>query len=133
MKNSLERLCEAVGYPDKPGAGAHSFTMRVDEGDVLVRIMGKRLVLSRIIDRNLGDLPKLASYATGRMLIEDAVLAWDERADACILWQECNETDSNQELVHAFQKFMDSCDWWVARAGELNAPPVVFPDIVIRP
>ena len=85
------------------------------------------------IDRNEKDLPQLAAYAAGRILKEEAVLAWDERLSACIIWQELEDKADSAQLTHFFEEFTHSCDWWVVRAGELNAPPVVFPDIVIRP
>jgi len=133
MKNALERLCEAIAYPEPMPEGATSFRLQVDGGDVLARLLGKRLILSRVLDRAEEDLPRLAAFAFGRILKEDAVLAWDERAAACILWQELSETADTQQLVHFLETFLASCDWWLARAGELNAPPPVFPDIVIRP
>ena len=133
MKNVLERLCEAIAYPEPVPDGASWFNLRVDGGDVSLRILGKRLVISRVIDRNEGDLPQLAAYAAGRILKEEAVLSWDERLSACVLWQELQEDADSMQLTRFFEEFMHSCDWWVTRAGELSAPPTVFPDIVIRP
>ena len=68
-----------------------------------------------------------------RILKEEAVLAWDERASVCILWQDVQDNAEGAELTRFFESFMDSCDWWLARAVEMNAPPAPFPDIVIRP
>ena len=133
MKNALERLCEALAYPDAVPDGASSFVITVDGNDVMARLLGQRLVLSMVIDREENDLPQLAAFAAGRILKEEAVLAWDERASACILWQEIKEDAETAQLTHFFEMFMDSCDWWLARAGELNAPPTTFPDIVIMP
>ena len=133
MKNALERLCEAIVYPDPVPDGATAFNLRVDGSDVLLRLIGRRLVISRVIDRDESDLPQLASYAAGRILKEEAVLAWDERQSACTLWQELSEDADSEQLTQFFEDFMHSCDWWVERAEELNAPPTTFPDIVIRP
>ena len=133
MKNAVNRLCEAIAYPDAVPEAPASFILEVDGADVTARILGHRLVLSKVIDRNESDLPRLASFAPGRMLAEEAILAWDERAATCILWQAVPENADPATLVDFFEKFMDSCDWWTARAVELNAPPVVFPDIMIRP
>ncbi|MBQ9368384.1 MAG: hypothetical protein IJT83_11425 [Victivallales bacterium] len=133
MKNALERLCEVIAYPEPVPEGATRFQLRVDGGDVTVRLVGRRLVLSRVIDREDNDLSQLAIFAAGRILKEEAVLAWDERASVCILWQDVSDNADGAELTHFFEAFMDSCDWWLARAVELNAPPVHFPDIVIRP
>ena len=133
MKNALERLCEVIAYPEPVPEGATRFQLRVDGGDVTVRLVGRRLVLSRVIDREDNDLSQLAIFAAGRILKEEAVLAWDERASVCILWQDVSDNADGAELTHFFEAFMDSCDWWLARAVELNAPPVHFPDIGIRP
>ena len=133
MKNALERLCEAIAYPETVPEDATRFQLQVDGGEVTVRLVGHRLVLSRVIDREENDLSQLAIFAAGRILKEESVLAWDERASACILWQEVQENAEGGELTRFFESFMDSCDWWLARAGELNAPPPAYPDIVIRP
>ncbi len=133
MKNAIERLCEAIAYPDQVPEGASWFNMLVDGSDVTARLIGKRIVLSRVIDRDENDLPQLTAYAVGRILKEDAVLAWDERLSACVLWQELSEDANSEQLTKFFEDFMHSCDWWVDRAEDLNAPPTVFPDIVIRP
>ena len=133
MKNALERLCEVIAYPEPVPDGATRFQLRVDGGDVTVRLIGHRLVLSRVIDREENDLSQLAIFASGRILKEEAVLAWDERASVCILWQDVQDNAEGAELTRFFESFMDSCDWWLARAVEMNAPPAPFPDIVIRP
>ena len=133
MKNALERLCEVIAYPEPVPDGATRFQLRVDGGDVTARMIGRRLVLSRVIDREENDLSQLAIFATGRILKEEAVLAWDERASVCILWQDVLDNAEGEELTRFFEAFMDSCDWWLARVEELNVPPPKFPDIVIRP
>ena len=112
MKNAVNKLCEAIGYPDPVPEGPASFIMEVDGAEVTARILRHRLVLSKIIDRNEADLPRLVSFAPGRMLIEDAVLAWDERAATCILWQEVPEETAPADLITFFENFMSSSDWW---------------------
>ncbi len=133
LKNALEILCEAIAYPDPVEPGATRCRLEVDDAAVTARLLDGRLVLSRAIDREEKDLPQLAEYAVGRMLVEEAVLAWDERAAECILWQEIQEDAEGADLLRFFETFMNSCDWWQDRARELNAPPPSYPDIVIRP
>ena len=133
MKNTLERFREAISYPDPVPNGVSVFSMRVDGEDIQARLLDKRLVLSRVLSRDEKDLPTLAAYAAGRILKEDAVLAWDENQSACILWQDIKDNATDEQLTAFFEAFMNSCDWWVARAKELNAPPAVFPDVLIRP
>ncbi|MBQ4479522.1 MAG: hypothetical protein II943_02680 [Victivallales bacterium] len=133
MPNALENLCAAIAYPDPVPAGATAFQLHVDGGVVAARLMNGRLVLSREISREEADLPRLASYAAGRLLREEAVLAWDERAGACILWQECPANASSAQLLHFFKTFLASCDWWLARVADLVVEPVAAPAMVIMP
>lgn len=133
MKNALENLCEAIGYPDPLPAGAEAFQLRVDGGVVNARLLDGRLVLSREISRAEADLPKLAAYAAGRLLKEEAVLSWDEVAKACFLWQECPANASSTQLLHFFEIFLAACDWWLARVADLTVEPVAVPAMVILP
>lgn len=133
MKNALEKLHDAIAYPDEMQPGDATYTFRVDGSDVHARLQGGRLLLSSVIDKRDESLQQLSSYAMGRLLKEEAVLAWDERIGACVLWQDIPEAASPAELKEFFEHFLNSCDWWRARAVEAGAPPVAFPDIVIRP
>jgi len=133
LKNILEKFCEAIAYPDPVPDGVSAFTLRVDGGDILARLLGGRLVLSCVVSSDEKDLPKLAAYAAGRILKEEAVLAWDEKQAACIVWQGLRDNADAAQLSRFFEEFMKSCDWWLARAGELSSPPPELPDIVIRP
>ena len=107
--------------------------MRVDGEDIQARLLGKRLVLSHVLSKDEKDLLPLAAYAAGRILKEEAILAWDENQGACIIWQDIQDSANAAQLTAFFEAFMNSCDWWSARAKELNAPPASFPDVVIRP
>ena len=133
MPNALENLCEAIAYPDPVPPEAAAFTLHVDGDQVSARLMGGRLVLSREITREEADLQKLASCAAGRLLREEAVLAWDENIGACILWQECSANASSAQLLHFFETFLASCDWWRARVADLAVEPVAAPAVVIMP
>ncbi|MBP5300479.1 MAG: CesT family type III secretion system chaperone [Victivallales bacterium] len=133
MPNALENLCEAIAYPDPVPPGAAAFTLYVDGNLLSAQLLGGRLVLSREISREEADLQKLASYAAGRLLREEAVLAWDENTGACILWQECPANASSAQLLHFFETFLASCDWWLARVAGLAATQVSFPELVIVP
>ena len=133
MPNALENLCEAIAYPDSVPPEAAAFTLHVDGDQVSARLMGGRLVLSREITREEADLQKLASCAAGRLLREEAVLAWDENIGACILWQECPANASSAQLLHFFETFLASCDWWRARVADLAVEPVAAPAVVIMP
>ena len=74
----------------------------------------------------------IMGYA-GRLLREDAVLAADPGAPGAFLWQDAPTTADAPALVHLFETFLDSCDWWRARvAGDAERPESV-PAMMIRP
>ena len=131
--NAIARLASAIGYPQAVPADAVEFAFRVDGGEVHASDLEKRLVLSREISREEEDLPRLASYSTGRMLREDAALYWDGRRGAAMLAQEIPATAAPHALKAFFERFADSCDWWLARTAAKPAEPASFPEMVIRP
>jgi hypothetical protein len=131
--SSISSLAIAVGYPEKVADGAQVFTFRVDGDEIIAKNLSSRLVLKRYLDVAFDDLVVFASDAAGRMLREEAVLAWDERAERAFLWREIPEKADPAAMKAAFEDFADSCDWWVQRAAEIDAPKSVFPDIMIRP
>jgi hypothetical protein len=131
--NSISSLAMAVGYPEKVPDGTDVFMFRVDGREVAAQIQGSRLVLKSYLEIPFEELKVFASYAAGRMLREEAVLAWDDRAERAFLWREIPEKADAAAMMAAFEEFADSCDWWVQRAAEIDAPKSVFPDIMIRP
>lgn len=134
MPSPLDRFLSAIGYPEKASDGATSFPLLVDDGEVLVRAEGARLVLSRVLSREAEDLPRLASFAPGRMLREEAVLAADPAPDgAAFLWCYLPADASAAAIQHAFESFCDSCDWWLERVDEFAAPEPEIPPMMIRP
>lgn len=129
----IKQLAQAINYPEQVPDQASVYVFRVDGGDIVAEIIGRRLVLKRVLEVSEEELPRFAEYAAGRLLREDAVFAWDDRADQAILWREMPMQARAVEIVAAFEDFVDSCDWWIQRVNELQAPPTVFPDILIRP
>ena len=63
-------------------------------------------------------LPRLAEYAAGRMLREDAILSWG--SEGVFLWQEASADASAVAFRSLFESFLDSCDWWRARVDALR-------------
>ena len=126
MKTAIERLTDAIGYPDRVSGGALSSVLRVDGAEVLAEDSDGRLVLSYALTDEGSQLPALASYAAGRMLKEEAALAYDVERGA-FLWQSAPADSDARGLLRLFETFMDSCDWWRARmdalAGREEAPP----------
>ena len=76
----------------------------------------------------------LARYAAGRMLREDATLAWDNGA---FLWQDVPAGANSAEMARDFERFMDSCDWWRERVDALHGGKATsaadMESMVIRP
>ncbi len=130
---AVERLIEAIAYPERAPVGALSFTLRVDGQEILAEERDGRIVLSRTLTDNDAVLPTLAGYAAGRMLREDAVLAAEPNSPGAFLWQEAPAAADAPALVRLFETFLDSCDWWRARvAGDAETPESV-PAMMIRP
>ena len=134
MPTPVERFLSAVGYPEKAPDGSTSFPLLVDGGEVLVRAEAGRLVLSRALACDEGDLPRLASFAPGRMLREEAILAAEPTpGGAALLWRELPADASAGAMQLAFESFCDSCDWWLDRIAEFSAPEPEIPPMMIRP
>ena len=130
----LEAFLTSVKYPERAPRGASAFTLRVDGMAVRAEERDGGIVLSYSLADDDAHLPVLARYAAGRMLREDATLAWDNGA---FLWQEVPAGANSAEMVRDFERFMDSCDWWRERVDALrgdNAAVDAAPEsMVIRP
>lgn len=137
---------EAVGYPERAPDGAASFTMQVDGGEIVVwEDAGGAIRLMHSLSAGESDLPRLAEYAAGRMLREEARLAFGQSPvsapqapqprPSAFLWVGLPAGADGSALRRSFEEFADSCDWWRARVatnGEaVEAAP--FPEMVIRP
>ena len=131
-RTAIERLAGAIGYPDRMPEGALAATLRVDGVEVSAAATADRITLSLRLTDAADKLPALAGYAAGRMLREEAVLAYGD--GAAFLWQDAPAGAGDQALVRLFESFMDSCDWWRARIdsgpAERSEPA---PEMMIRP
>lgn len=127
-------MASAIAYPEEIPADVRAFTFLVDGRDVEAVEDENRLRLTWHLPpmREEGDLARLAGYATGRMLKEEAVLAWDPSADAAILWQDVPVTADGALLRRFFEVFLMSCDWWAARVADA-ATVAQVPEMVILP
>ena len=150
MKTAVERLAEAVGYPEKVPEGCLSFTFQVDGGEIVASVVANVIRLVCRLDGDASQLPRFAEYAAGRLLREDATLAWGvaeglsgqgskagssaNLQPSAFLWQEMPATADAHSLRRFFETFADSCDWWRARLnqdGDARTPQ--FPEMMIRP
>lgn len=134
MANALERFVQILGYPEDVPAGARTFTLVVDGGEIEAEERDGRLVLTKALcaAEEEADLAALAGYAAGRMLKEEAVLAWDAVREVPILWQDVAAGAGAAQLRRFFEVFAASCDWWEARAREVRDRQRM-PEMVIVP
>ena len=72
--NAIDRLLEAIGYPERASGGAGSFTLQVDGGEIAALDAGGDLRLVCRLTDDAAELPRLAGYAAGRMLREEAAI-----------------------------------------------------------
>ena len=136
---SIEFLARAIGYPDEVPAGCRDYLFAVDDFEVRAVETGGRLRLSATVFTPPRDgsqdekLTELAGYVPGRILKEEAVLAWDPDVDSLVLWQEMPTAVDANDLRRFFEVFAASCDWWAERVRQIPAPAPVFPQMVILP
>jgi hypothetical protein len=129
----ISKLASAIGYPEKVSQGLSVYAFRVDGWEIIAEKQAGRLILKSYLDIGYDDLPKFASYVAGRLLREEAVLAWDDKTQKAVLWREIPENSNPAAMKEAFEEFADSCEWWMQRLSDIRAPESVFPDILIRP
>lgn len=119
--SAIDRLAEAISYPDgERRPGALQAVIQVDGQAVSVSESAGRLRFRRTLgSATEAAISTLAREAAGRLIKEEAVLAWDPPAKQLLLWQEVPAGGSNEELARNFELFLASCDWWAARMDEL--------------
>ena len=129
------RLARAIGYPDAVAADAARAALLVDGAEVVASDEGGRALLQATVAAAPSDetLASLAGFAAGRILREEAVLAYEPKADAALLWQAAPPDADALALRAFFRTFTASSDWWRARAAELENPQPSFPEVMIRP
>lgn len=110
MSSAIKRMAEAMEYPEEVPGDAVSYSFLVDGAEIRAEERDGRIVLSYALGSNDSQLVKLAHYAAGRMLREEAVLSYGR--DGAFLWQDEAAGASGGELLRLFESFMNSCDWW---------------------
>ena len=153
-----ERLLAAIAYPERIPVADGPFTLRVDGKEILVEESAGRLILSHVLTDDDSMVPTLAAYAAGRMLREEATLAFGSLevskfrslegtaskplnlqtsklpGSHIFLWQDASADANDRMLVKLFETFADSCDWWRARVDERGKGDTVeMSEAVIRP
>lgn len=133
---AISRLAEGIGYPQSVPVGTVDFVFVVDGHAVRAETADGRLTVScALTGEEQGDCPpmRLAEYAAGRMLKEDAVLSWDAARGGLFLWQACDASWNERRLRSFFTDFLNSLDWWLERAGEQGGEPIRPGEMIIRP
>ena len=131
-RNAADRLLAVIGYPERIPNTDAPFTLRVDGREVLVEMSAGRIVLSVALTDDESMIPALAAYAAGRMLREEATLAFGD--GNVFLWQDAPVDADDRTLLRLFESFTDSCDWWRARVEERGKGEAVeISESVIRP
>ena len=131
-RNAADRLLAAIGYPERIPNTDELFTLRVDGREVLVEMSAGRIVLSVALTEDESMIPALAAYAAGRILREEATLAFGN--GNVFLWQDAPADADDRTLLRLFESFINSCDWWCARVEERGKGEAVeISEAVIRP
>lgn len=131
-RNAADRLLAAIGYPERIPNTDGPFTLRVDGREVFVEVSAGRIVLSIVLTEDESMIPALAAYAAGRMLREEATLAYGK--GNVFLWLDAPADADDRALVRLFESFADSCDWWRARVDERGKGGTAeISEAVIRP
>ncbi len=132
-ETALNTLAKAIGYPEEVPLGSVSFAFSVDDETIEASVeKGRLLLMCKLSAAADADLAQLADYAAGRVLREEATLAYDPETDCVILWQDLPASSDAALLRRFFEVFASSCDWWLARVrgGETAA---AIPEMMIRP
>ena len=133
MTDAIKRLAAAIVYPDPVPADADRFTFLVDDGEVKAIVASGELRLERELPAGGEHAVRLAEFSAGRILREEATLAWDATAEKFFLWQAVPDTLSDERLKLFFEVFTASCDWWLDRLREESAPVTPLPELIILP
>ena len=131
-RNAADRLLTVIGYPERIPNTDELFTLRVDGKEVFVEESAGHLVLSVVLTEDESMIPTLAAFAAGRMLREEATLAFG--SNHVFLWQDAPADADDRTLLRLFESFINSCDWWRARVEERRKGDAVeISEAVIRP
>ena len=133
MTDVISRLAAAIAYPEPVPAGTDEFTFLVDDGEVKAIAASGELRLELELPADGEHAVRLAEFAAGRILREEATLAWDAATEKFFLWQAVPDTLSDERLRLFFEVFTASCDWWLDRLREESAPAAPFPEMIILP
>jgi len=134
----IARMAKAIGYPQEVPAEAESFAFVVDDHEIVARVVDDGLELRCALlsaedaARFEGAVVRLSGFAAGRILTEEATLAWDPESRSVILWTRM-KAGGDGDVRRAFEVFCESVDWWSDRVDEENLGRVGVSEMMIRP
>lgn len=140
MTESIKALTQAIGYPDEVPVDCRDYTLSVDDFEVRAQVRNNRLLLSASVytpprdGSEDGFLAEVTTFVIGRILKEEAVLAWDPDSDSLMIWQEFPVDVGPNDLRRFFEVFTASFEWWRDRVREVrDGARQKMPEFVIRP
>ncbi len=137
MRDSAEfvrRCLTAVGYPAEEIPAVLSSSAFTVDG-LEMRIAGEPGGVRFEFRLGAADdaaLARLGSFASGRIVREDSVLALDPSDGSLFIWQRVGSSESDDAIVRSFESFAASAEWWNDRLGD-GKPQDEVPEMVIRP
>lgn len=131
--SKIKNLAFVLNYPEEIPEDAHDCVFWVDGLQIHAMEQSRGILLRFFLPCSEEQLSDLATFAAGRILREEAVLAWDYQGSRLFLWRELSGLTDEHVIRQDFEDFVDSCEWWYARCSEKEVPQSVLPDILIRP
>lgn len=129
----IAEIGKAIAYPEEVPAGATEFTFVIDGRGVRVCESGKRRIASCVLAGagKAQAVAYLAGLAAGRMMKDDATLAWDADEHALVLWQDVGM--DNRTIVGRLEDFLNALDWWMGRTEGGETAMMMPSEFIIRP
>ena len=78
-------------------------------------------------DKRHETLLNLMSYAMGRSLKDDSILAYDTNSKTLLLWQTLKGVIDDETLVSTVEAFLSTGEWWRQRLQAPQAVPSAAP------
>ena len=128
-----EKFMRIVRYPAAEASPDGKTTLVFDGQPVLFHeergVLTLRMELPPLpddADKRHETLLNLTSYAMGRSLKDDAVLAYDTDSKTLLLWKTLKGILDDDALVSSVETFLASGEWWRQRlqgSQATSAPP----------
>lgn len=117
-----EKFMRIVRYPEAE-ASPDGRTMLVFDGQPVLfqeerGVLTLRMELPSLpddADKRHEMLLNLTSYAMGRSLKDDAILSYDTKGKALLLWQTLKGIMDDETLVSSVETFLAAGEWWRLR------------------